>query len=102
MANNMEPRVHPFFESKTCSRQYVVACPERKEAAIIDPVLDYNPENFLITSESADELIECVLKNGYTVTFLLATHAHGDHLSGLLYSTNSLVPRSTSRTDLHW
>ncbi|KAJ5706031.1 hypothetical protein N7536_001720 [Penicillium majusculum] len=93
MANNMEPRVHPFFESETCSWQYVVACPERKEAAIIDPVLDYNPENFLITSESADELIECVLKNGYTVTLLLATHAHGDHLSAAYYIQQTLWSR---------
>ncbi|CAI7659259.1 unnamed protein product [Penicillium glandicola] len=93
MAKGMEPKVHPFFESKTCSWQYVVACPERKEAAIIDPVLNYDPANFLITPESAEQLIQCVLKNEYTVTMLLETHAHGDHLSAAYYIQQTLWSR---------
>lgn len=93
MTNEMEPKVHPFFESKTCSWQYVVACPKTKEAAIIDPVLNYDHGNFIITSESADELIECVLKKGYTVTMLLETHAHGDHLSASYYIQQTLWSR---------
>ena len=63
MTTDMEPKVHPFFETNTCSWQYVVACPERKEAAIIDPVLNYDPANFVITTESAGELMECAPKN---------------------------------------
>ncbi|KAJ5807332.1 hypothetical protein N7447_010788 [Penicillium robsamsonii] len=86
----MQPKVHPFFEHKTCSWQYVVACPQRKEAAIIDPVLNYDPENFIITSESADELIGYVVKIGYTVTMLLKTHIHEGHISAAYYIQHSL------------
>ncbi|KAI2733398.1 hypothetical protein CBS147332_413 [Penicillium roqueforti] len=93
MANTVEPRVHPFFEPKTCSWQYLVACPETKEAAIIDPVLDYDTVNFAITSESADQIIDYAMKNEYTIMMLLETHAHADHLSAAYYIQQILWSR---------
>ncbi|KAJ5872216.1 uncharacterized protein N7529_004569 [Penicillium soppii] len=89
----MEPIVHTIFEPKTCSWQYVVACPKEKEAAIIDPVLDFQPSLFRITTESADALIDCALSHGYTVKMLLETHAHGDHLSASYYIQQTLWSR---------
>ncbi|KAJ5355946.1 hypothetical protein N7517_010555 [Penicillium concentricum] len=86
----MQSKVHSFLEPSTSSWQYVIACPETKEAAIIDPVLNYDPGNFFITSESADRLIDCVVKNGYTVTMLLETHIHGGHLSAAYYLQQTL------------
>ncbi|KAJ5804467.1 uncharacterized protein N7518_000770 [Penicillium psychrosexuale] len=93
MANTVEPRVHPFFEPKTCSWQYLVACPETKEAAIIDPVLDYDTVNLAITSESADQIIDYAMKNEYTIMMLLETHAHADHLSAAYYIQQILWSR---------
>jgi glyoxylase-like metal-dependent hydrolase (beta-lactamase superfamily II) len=89
----MEPEVHPFYEPKSCSWQYIVVCPGTKEAVIIDPVLDFDLTGFAITSQSADVLIDYILKNGYTVKRLLETHAHGDHLSASYYIQQTLWSR---------
>ncbi|KAK4865768.1 hypothetical protein LT330_009201 [Penicillium expansum] len=83
MTTDMEPKVHPFFETNTCSWQYVVACPERKEAAIIDPVLNYDPANFVITTESAE------------------THTHGDHLSAAYYIQQTLWSRGQPNAPIY-
>jgi glyoxylase-like metal-dependent hydrolase (beta-lactamase superfamily II) len=89
----MEPIIHSIFEAKTCSWQYVVACPKVKEAVIIDPVLNFEPSLFRITTESADNLLDCILKCGYTVKMLLETHAHGGHLSASYYLQQALWSR---------
>ena len=39
------PLVTGVFEKRTCSIQYVVADPQTKRAAIIDPVLDFDPKS---------------------------------------------------------
>ena len=39
------PVVKGFFEKRTASVQYIVADPETKRCAIIDPVLDFDPKS---------------------------------------------------------
>ncbi|KAJ5975566.1 hypothetical protein N7481_009273 [Penicillium waksmanii] len=77
----MEPVIHTLFEPKTSTWQYIVACPTTREAAINDPGLDYEPTVFTITSRSADALLCIIRENEYTVTWILETHVHGDHLT---------------------
>lgn len=89
-AEEMQPIIHPSFEPKTGTWQYIVACPNTREAAIIDPVLDYEPSVFTITSCSADALLNIVSENDYTVTWILETHIHGDHLSAAYYIQRAL------------
>lgn len=48
----------------------IIACPETKEAAVIDPGGD------------AEHIIELCEKSGYTIKYLLHTHAHFDHILG--------------------
>lgn len=81
----MEPIVHTVYEPKTGTWQYIVACPNTKEAAIIDPVLDFEPTAFKASTESADALLDIVRENNYKVTHLLETHAHADHLTAAYY-----------------
>ena len=85
-----QPIVHSVFDPKTCSWQYVVACPKTKDAVIIDPVLDFEPTIFTITTQSADALLDIVRRNGYTITYLLETHAHADHLTAAYYIQGTL------------
>ena len=51
------PVVTGFFESRTSSIQYVVADPQTKHAAIIDPVLDFDPKSGDTDTRLADELL---------------------------------------------
>lgn len=87
----MEPIIHTLYEPKTGTWQYIVACAKTKEAAIIDPVLDFKPAAFEVSTESADALLEIVHKEGYKITYLLETHAHADHLTAAYYIQQTLL-----------
>ena len=79
------PVVTGFFESRTSSIQYVVADPQTKHAAIIDPVLDFDPKSGDTDTVSADELLGYIARKGYTLEWILDTHPHADHFSAAGY-----------------
>lgn len=79
------PLVKGFFEKRTSSVQYVVADPETKRCAIIDPVLDFDPKSGTTATFSADELLAFVKREGYELEWILDTHPHADHFSAAGY-----------------
>jgi glyoxylase-like metal-dependent hydrolase (beta-lactamase superfamily II) len=79
------PIVTGFFEKRTSSVQYVVADPETKHAAIIDPVLDFDPKSGETATRSADQLLRHIDQEGYTLEWILDTHPHADHFSAAGY-----------------
>ncbi|MFC5570081.1 MBL fold metallo-hydrolase [Lysobacter yangpyeongensis] len=74
-------QVHPFHHAETGTWSYVVADPESRQAAIVDPVLDFDAKSGRITHVSAQKLLDCVHEHGLQVRWLLETHAHADHLT---------------------
>lgn len=76
------PEIKAFFEPRTFTVQYVVSDPATARAAVIDPVLDFNPNAGRTSRESIDAIIAYVRANDLTVDWVLETHAHADHLSG--------------------
>lgn len=89
-AASKEPTVDSVFEPVTGTWQYVAADPATKSAVIIDPVLDYDPCTRSITTGSADSLLALVKQKGYTIDWILETHAHADHLTAASYLRNKL------------
>jgi glyoxylase-like metal-dependent hydrolase (beta-lactamase superfamily II) len=79
------PIVAGFFEKRTSSIQYVVADPDTKRCAIIDPVLDFDPNSGATATHSADALLEHVAREGYGLEWILDTHPHADHFSAAGY-----------------
>ena len=73
--------IEPFFDSATGTVSYVLADVASGAAAVIDPVLDFEPRSGTLSSESANKLISYVRERGWTVQWILETHAHADHLS---------------------
>jgi glyoxylase-like metal-dependent hydrolase (beta-lactamase superfamily II) len=53
--------------------------------AIIDPVLDYDPKADRTKTVSADKLIAFIQVRRLTISWILETHAHADHLSSTHY-----------------
>ncbi|TKA60913.1 hypothetical protein B0A55_12155 [Friedmanniomyces simplex] len=96
----MEPTIHTVFESVTGTWQYIVADPRTKETAIIDTVLDYNKDMGVISTASADKLLDVVTDNDYTVSYILETHAHADHLTASRYLQKMLSQRQNERRPL--
>lgn len=93
--NNSEqvPVIASFFDNDTYTVSYVVHDPATKEAAIIDSVLDYEPASGRTRRGSADRIIEHVRANQLTVSWILETHAHADHLSAAPYLHDKLGGR---------
>lgn len=83
----MPTRTHiqPFFDPKTWTVSYVVSDLATKQAAVIDPVLDYDFKSGHTDTDAADALLEYLKAEGLTVQWILETHAHADHLSGARY-----------------
>ena len=79
------PVVKGFFEKRTFSIQYVVSDPATKRAAIIDPVLDFDPKSGATATASADELLAYIAAEGLTLEWILDTHPHADHFSAAGY-----------------
>lgn len=77
----MQPHVRPFFHQDSHTWSYVVSEPDGRTAAIVDPVLDFDPKAGRTSTASAQALLEHVHERDLDVTWILETHAHADHLS---------------------
>ena len=73
----------PFFKNG-----YVVGCEETRQAVLIDP------------GDEADALLEAVRANGLDVRYILLTHAHLDHVTGVDRAAAALkVPVGLHKAD---
>lgn len=77
----MQAVVLPFFDADSHTFSYLLADPASGEAAIIDPVLDYDADTDRIATHSAQALLDTVDARRWQLRWLLETHAHADHLS---------------------
>ena len=77
--------VQTFFDHATSTASYLVSDPVTKAAAIIDPVLDFEPRSARVSTASADALLAAIHDRGLRLLWVLETHAHADHLSAADY-----------------
>lgn len=77
----MRPEIRSFYDPATYTVSYVLRDPTSLACAIIDPVLDYDPQAARIFTESARGIAEYVQEQGLNLQWILETHAHADHLS---------------------
>ena len=80
-----KPIIHAFFDEPTNTVSYLVGDPATREAAVIDPVLDYDHKSGKASVKSADAILARAKQEGFTVSLVLETHVHADHLSGAPY-----------------
>jgi len=81
----MKPTIQAFFDKATNTISYLVSDPASGVAAIIDPVLDYDPASACTSTASADDILAAAAAQGLRVIWVLETHAHADHLSAAHY-----------------
>jgi glyoxylase-like metal-dependent hydrolase (beta-lactamase superfamily II) len=86
----VNPDVQPFFDPDTGTMTYVVSDRSSSIAAIIDPVLDYDPKAARTSTRAADAVIAFVREQRLSVEWILETHAHADHLSAAPYLKREL------------
>jgi glyoxylase-like metal-dependent hydrolase (beta-lactamase superfamily II) len=77
--------IKSFFDPATWTFTYVVYDREGGHAAIIDPVLDYDPKAARTSTTSADLVADYVQEKHLKLEWILETHAHADHVSAAHY-----------------
>ena len=75
-------KIELFHDPATFTITYVVYDPNSRDAAVIDPVLDYDPLSSATSTASLERLDGFLKKEELRVHYVLETHAHADHLSG--------------------
>ena len=80
-----QPEVTGFFDPRTWSVQYVVADPQTRKCAIVDPVFDFDEKSGQTASKNADRILAFIREKGYEVEWILDTHPHADHFSAAAY-----------------
>ena len=73
--------IRGFFDEQTNTITYLVWDPASRQAAVIDPVLDYDPAAGTVDTSSAQRVLDAAEEQGLAITHVLETHAHADHLS---------------------
>jgi glyoxylase-like metal-dependent hydrolase (beta-lactamase superfamily II) len=77
----MRASVEARHHADTGTWSYVVFDAQSRDAAIIDPVLDYEAKGARTGTASAQALLDFVAQQALAVRWILETHAHADHLS---------------------
>ncbi len=77
--------IHAFFDEPTNTVSYLVADPDTSQAAVIDPVLDYDHKSGKANVKSAEAILAKAAAEGFKIGLVLETHVHADHLSGAPY-----------------
>lgn len=75
------PEIASFFDEASNTVSYLVWDRASKAAAVIDPVLGYDPASGRTDTAMADALAAQAEAEGLSVEWLIETHAHADHLS---------------------
>lgn len=86
----MRPEVQAFLDPDSETFSYVVYDRPGGHAAVIDPVLDFDPKAGRTSTAGAQRLVDFVNDQQLTVDWVLDTHAHADHLSAAPFVRDSV------------
>ncbi|MCA9511733.1 MAG: MBL fold metallo-hydrolase [Myxococcales bacterium] len=75
--------VQHFFDDLTGTLTYVVH--DGRRGIVIDPIRDYEPKSARTSWRSAERVAAWLRERGIAIDWVVDTHAHADHMSGLPY-----------------
>jgi glyoxylase-like metal-dependent hydrolase (beta-lactamase superfamily II) len=78
-------KVQHFFDPRTSTLTYVVHDQTSRIGVVIDSVLDFDPKSGRTADESCDAVARYIDAQRLAIPYVLDTHAHADHLSGMAY-----------------
>jgi glyoxylase-like metal-dependent hydrolase (beta-lactamase superfamily II) len=82
---NARAEIRSFFDESTYTITHLVSDPATGQAAVIDPVLDYDHRSGAAHHASAHRVLTAAEAAGLKIAWILETHAHADHLSAAPY-----------------
>ncbi len=78
-------RIDSFFHADTSTFTYLLTDKATGQAAIIDPVLDFDQKSGRTSTPFIDDILAQVAQQSLTLNYVLETHAHADHLTAADY-----------------
>lgn len=76
-------RIQHFYDERTSTLTYVVHDERERVGVVIDPVTDYDPKSGRTWNASNRAVARYVDAQRLRIPYVLDTHAHADHLSGM-------------------
>ena len=92
--------IQHFFDEATFTLTYVVHDEATRTAVVVDTVTDYDPNSGRTGDEASTKVAQYIDENGLTVLFVLDTHAHADHLTGMPYFKKRYGCKSVIGSDI--
>lgn len=78
-------KIETFFDPDSATFSYVVIDLASAQAAVIDPVLNYDAAAGQINTHAAELILQFLQQQQAKLSWILETHAHADHLSAAYY-----------------
>jgi glyoxylase-like metal-dependent hydrolase (beta-lactamase superfamily II) len=82
-----------FYDPDTGTVTHLVWDRATHQAAVIDPVLDFDAKAGRTATHSAERVVQAMREQGLSLQWILETHAHADHLSGARWLQQQLGGR---------
>lgn len=86
--------IQHFFDEQTWTLSYVVH--DGSTGVVIDPVRNYDPKSARTAWTSAEELAAYIDAKGLEIPYVIDTHAHADHMTGLPFFKERYGARSVT------
>jgi glyoxylase-like metal-dependent hydrolase (beta-lactamase superfamily II) len=86
--------IEAFFDEPTSTLSYVVH--DGRAAVVIDPLRDYDPKSGRTSWRSAERIGAWIQRHRLELPYVIDTHAHADHLTGLPFFRERFGARSVT------
>lgn len=86
--------VEAFFDSATWTLSYAVH--DGAVAVVIDPVRDFDPKSGRTSWQGAERIAEYLDRQRLSVAFVIDTHIHADHMTGMPFFQERCAARSVT------
>jgi glyoxylase-like metal-dependent hydrolase (beta-lactamase superfamily II) len=90
--------IEPFFEESTGTVTYVVH--DERVGVVIDPVRDYDAKSGRTSWRSAEAVAAYIDRVGIETPYVIDTHAHADHLTGLPFFRERYAAQSVTGAEI--
>ena len=77
----MSASIRTYFHKDTSTFTHLILDENTRQAALVDPVLDFDQKAGRTSSLFVDQILADVQSQGGQLRYVLETHAHADHLS---------------------
>ena len=94
----MAIQIEATFDKPTSTLTYLVYDPETKDALVVDPLLDFEPQGAKLSKESFEKLQSRIDELKLNLHYILETHVHADHITSAQWIRRA---NSNAKTVIH-